>query len=260
MASPFPGMDPYLEAPDLWRGFHHHLAEELVRQLNPLVAPKYYADVDVHTVLQELTIARQHNIFPDVNVVEVRPQATLSRQVMVIPEAPLQRVIEIPEPIKLRTVNIMLTQTQELVTAIEILSPANKNGQGLGQYRLKRDRLLRSAVHLVEIDLLRGGQRPGPEVGDPPIDADYILLLNRASDGTRRVSEIWPIAVNEPLPVVAVPLHAPDPDIGLDLGLILQKIYGDNYYQHRINYRQPVPPPPLRPMIAEWLIEEELSR
>ena len=44
MESPFPGMDPYLEDPAIWRGFHHGLAEEIRARLNMSLEPKYYAD------------------------------------------------------------------------------------------------------------------------------------------------------------------------------------------------------------------------
>lgn len=29
MKSPFPGMDPYIEACNVWRDFHHHLIERI---------------------------------------------------------------------------------------------------------------------------------------------------------------------------------------------------------------------------------------
>ena len=37
MPSPFPGMDPYLEAPDIWPDFHHALATEIRGELNRLL-------------------------------------------------------------------------------------------------------------------------------------------------------------------------------------------------------------------------------
>lgn len=46
----FPGMNPYLEDPNLWPGFHHLLADEIVAQLNAHIGPKYFADVEVRTV------------------------------------------------------------------------------------------------------------------------------------------------------------------------------------------------------------------
>ena len=45
----------------------------------------------------------------------------------------------------------------DLVTAIEMLSPANKEMPGLGQYVRKRNVYLRSRANLLEIDLLRHG-------------------------------------------------------------------------------------------------------
>jgi hypothetical protein len=72
MPSPFPGMDPFLEAPDIWRGFHHSLADEIKAQLNAVLSPRYYADVDVRTVLEEVGIATVKTVYPDAAVLETR--------------------------------------------------------------------------------------------------------------------------------------------------------------------------------------------
>jgi hypothetical protein len=45
MRSPFPGMNPYLEAPSLWPEVHHWLIMELARSLNQAITPKYRAVV-----------------------------------------------------------------------------------------------------------------------------------------------------------------------------------------------------------------------
>lgn len=255
MSSPFPGMDPYLEDSEHWRGFHSLLAGEILRQLNPLIVPKYYADLEVHAVVEEVSIVTRHDIYPDAAVVEVAPQQPAPQTTVTIPEAPLKRAVPLPERTKLRTVNVYLTATKELVTTIEILSPANKMGEDLQKYRQKRSRLLRSPVHLVEIDLLRSGERPGWELNTPPLDTDYVILVNRASDSEERTSEIWPIALNEPLPTVPVPLFPPDADVPLDLAAIFENVYNDAHYELRIDYSQPVPPPPLRPEMEAWWTE-----
>lgn len=252
MASPFPGMDPYLEAPEIWSGFHSLLASALLRRLNPLIVPKYYADLEVHAVLQEVGIATRHNIYPDAAVLELAPKRTFPGVTVAAPEAPIKRVVELTNPTKLRTVQVYVTATQELVTSIEILSPYNKTGEGLRQFRQKRARLLRSSVHLVELDLLRGGERPGYELHEPPLDTDYIVLINRATGSTQRLSEIWPIALNEALPTIPIPLAAPDPDVLLDLDQLIQSVYADAYYELRIDYHAPPPPPKLRPAMQQW--------
>ena len=43
MPSPFPGMDSYIETPELWSDFHNNLASEMQAQLNRLIQPRYFA-------------------------------------------------------------------------------------------------------------------------------------------------------------------------------------------------------------------------
>jgi hypothetical protein len=253
MSSPFPGMDPYLEDKEIWPSFHHLLADELMTQLNTVLSPKYYADIEVRTILQEVGISTTHLVYPDTAVLEVAPQTPTQDAAVAIPAAPIRRTAMIPRRTKLRAVRVYVTETKKLVTSIEILSPVNKRGHGLKKYRQRRERILRSDVHLIELDLLRSGQRPGWEVNEPPIDTDYIILLNRAHD--IRTSEIWPIALNEPLPTLPVPLLPPDPDAPLDLGTATKNVYARAAYARRIDYKQPVPEPPLRPAMKTWLAE-----
>lgn len=258
MASPFPGMDPYLEARGVWPGFHHSLAEEIKTQLNRQIGPKYFADVEVHAVMEGIDVAARRAMYPDAAVLEQRseplgePPSTAGT--VVISKAPLQRQVVLPEQIKLRSVRIYVTETAELVTTIEILSPVNKQrGEGIDAYRRKRHRILASAVHLVELDLLRGGERPGEEVAYPPLSTEYVLVVNRANGEEVRLSDIWPVPLSDPLPVLPVPLIAPDPDAALDLGEALTTLYERGGYAWRIDYTLPVPPPQLRPEMATWV-------
>ncbi len=262
MPSPFPGMDPYLEGRNIWAGFHHRLADELADRLNRHIGPKYYADVEVHTVVEDVSIATSKTVYPDVGVAEPAPSAPpvgLAVAEAIISPAPIRRLV-VAGQTKLRSVWVYVTETDELVTAIEILSPYNKRGEGLAAYRRKRSTLLNAPIHLVEIDLLRVGQRPGPEVDDPPLDeADYILLVNRnRDDDPRRISEIWPVQLSEALPALPVPLLAPDPDVGLDLNAAIRAVYARAGYDWRLQYDQSVPPPRLRPEMADWL-EQHLA-
>ena len=248
----FPGMNPYLEAPDLWRSFHHLLADEVMALLNGQLSPRYYADVEVRTWLEEVSIASPSIVYPDVAVLETQP-SPLAPTTAALAPAPILRAAVAPDPFKLRAVHVYTSSTHTLVTAIKILSPTNKRGGGMQEYREKRRRLLQSDVHLIEIDLLRGGERPGWEVHEPPIDTDYVLLVNRASDGAGRSSEIWPVALNEPLPTLPVPLLFPDPDLPLPLGAVFASVWQRARYGQRIDTTQPLPPPEPRPAIATWL-------
>ncbi len=261
MSSPFPGMDPYLENKEIWRGFHHHLAEEIITQLNGVMNDRYYAEVEIRTVLEnvneQIGISTSSLVFPDAAVLEVAPGTAVGTvEAVRVVTAPIQRMTMLPEETKLRAVHIYALESKELVTTIEILSATNKYGDGLETYRRKRQRLLRSQVHFMELDLLRAGERPGWEVINPPIDTDYILLLSRAQQERVRISEIWPIAINESLPLLPVPLLSPDPYVALDLGVALKNIYTRAAYARRIDYHQPPPPPALRPVIETWLAKQ----
>ena len=46
MANPFPGMDPYLEAPAFWEGFHDVLITECMYQLEEALPPGYDRPID----------------------------------------------------------------------------------------------------------------------------------------------------------------------------------------------------------------------
>ena len=243
MASPFPGMDPYLEGQDIWRGFHHYLADDIATALNARLSERYFADVEVRATVEEVDVETR-DFYPDALVVEVVPPLRgVAPAAVAIPEAPLQRTATHAVETKLRAVRVYVTKMRRLVTSIELLSPVNKRGEGLVNYRRKRRKILLSAVHLIEIDLLRAGQRPGNEINEPPLETDYVLLVNRANDSHRRISEIWPVALNQPLPILPVPLLEPNLDVPLDMAQIVNNIYTRAVYARRIDYRDPIPPP-----------------
>ncbi|MEQ9239011.1 MAG: DUF4058 family protein [Coleofasciculus sp. E2-BRE-01] len=47
MPNPFPGMNPYLEHPEIWSGIHLLLISELTKCLSPQLRPKYRVAVEV---------------------------------------------------------------------------------------------------------------------------------------------------------------------------------------------------------------------
>jgi hypothetical protein len=128
--------------------------------------------------------------------------------------------------------------SRELVTVVELISPANKNpGENREKYLAKRAALLHSPAHLVEIDLLRGGP-PLPVRGRP--DCTYSVLVSRA--GRRPDVGFWPIGLRDPLPTVAIPLRAGDDDARLDLRAILDRVYDESGYQFYLYMHEPDPP------------------
>ena len=96
---------------------------------------------------------------------------------------------------------------------------------------------------------MRGGERSPLETTLPL--APYYVTLARVEH--RPYVDVWPIQLTARLPVLPVPLSAPDPDVPLDLGAIVQAVYERGGYATRIDYRQPVPPPPLEAEQQAWI-------
>lgn len=204
-----------MEATDIWRDFHTELASEIRARLAPQLRPKYIAALEPRIEMNEVFVqAAPRAIYPDVAVVRPHGDVRMGVAVLEIPPAPLIGDF-VQEEFKVVAVEIRLAQSGKLITAIEILSPTNKrpNSQALAAYRRKRVERRGAEVALLEIDLLRAGERMQIRGALP--DVPYFVFLNRG--GTR--VEIWPIALPDPLPVIPVPLEYPDADVALDLGL-----------------------------------------
>jgi len=262
MPSPFPGMDPYLEG-YLWPDLHHRLATQISRQLTPRLKPHYVARLEIYVVEDTSPEAEIGIMYPDVEVVARKRQgdeeagqqigeAVAEYQVSApvdIPPAPLTIPILGPVEVRLVSVEIRDVARNELVTAIEILSPINKREPGLARYRQKRQRLRQAGVHLVEIDLLRRGGRlvKHPRLPNVP----YLVALTRANADQ---VELWPVKLQDVLPVVPVPLRSPDPDVPLELSLAMTTVYDEAAYELSVDYSQTPPPPPLSSEDTAWLV------
>lgn len=55
MPSPFPGMDPYLEGPTYWSGFHTRFIVAIGDAIAEQLPPGYYAEVELHVWLEDET-------------------------------------------------------------------------------------------------------------------------------------------------------------------------------------------------------------
>lgn len=250
MDPPFPGMDPYLEAPGLWPDVHNALALALRSQIQRQISPRYAAILAPYTAFETIDSATVRAMIPASGAVEREPQPPQPQGVAIAP-APLTGIATMELPTRYVRIEIRTLGDEALVTAIAILSPANKRPglDGADAYERKRRELLRSDAHLLEIDLLRAGRRPSLETPLPP--SPYFVFLSRAEQRPR--VEIWPLSLRDPIPLLPAPLRQPDPDVPLDLGRALHEAYRDARYDLRIDYRQDPPPPPLPPEDAAWL-------
>lgn len=254
MPSPFPGMDPYLEG-EMWQEFHSRLANQISAQLLAALPPSYTALLAKRYIVDR-TPTDPRTIYPDVHVAKIAenlPAYTVDRSPARgrLPHLPVRLVNPqiITEKIPVLSIEIRDVAKRRLVTLIEILSPANKRGQGAWEYQSRRRELLKRHMHLLELDLLRAGRRIALWGELPP--AAYYILLSRADD--RPTTEVWPVALAETLPAVPVPLHRPDADLALDLQAAVTACFDLVHYERLLDYQTPPPSLPLTPDETAWV-------
>jgi hypothetical protein len=260
MKSPFPGMDPYIEACGLWEDFHDELINEIKRALAQAVPARYLVRTRErsYVVLVESEGKATRPFVPDVSVTtqKGRKKPAPRRASPAVAEhgvevGPVVMRAFIEEEHREAFVEIYeATAEQRLVTSIEVLSPSNKRPRSLGRkrYLRKRKSLLLSEVNLVEIDLLRGGERM--PMLDPWPASPYTLLVARAKKYD--LCKVWPAYSVQALPSLPVSLAIADPDIVLHLQSMLDAIYQRSRYERSIDYRKPSAPP-LSPEETAWL-------
>lgn len=161
---------------------------------------------------------------------------------------PVERVVCEEVTVPHVSIEIRDVVQRRLVTAIEILSPTNKRGEGRAEYLAKRRRLLLSSAHLMEIDLLRGGERVPMQ--QPLPTAHYFVLLSRAEN--RPLVDVWSLTLHDRLPTVPIPLLAGDADVPLDVQAAFDAACDLLGRDLLINYRQP-PEQPLSDEDAAWV-------
>jgi len=210
MPSPFPGMNPYLEQDDAWHDFHKRFIPAAATLLASLVRANYIVKIAERAQPKQRSGENRFRGCPAVAIEEVHESC----------------------------VEIRDREDRKLVCIIELLSPSNKKrGEDPEQYLTKRRQLIASGVHLVELDLLRGGPRMPLE--EAP-QSDYLVMVSRAEERPR--VGIWPVQLRETLPRVPVPLRSPHPDAWLDLQGLIHRIHDEAGYGDYIYGGEPRPP------------------
>ncbi|ASC73432.1 hypothetical protein XM38_043990 [Halomicronema hongdechloris C2206] len=250
MPSPCPGMNPYLEHPDRWSTVHNRLIVALADALTPQLLPKYQVDIEkrVYEIIgaNSLLVGR-----PDVSVQRPRrPAPEQPGNVIVSQPAgePVKVIVPMSEEVREAYLEVKEVATQAVITAIEILSPSNKQGEGRQKYEQKRQQVLSSRTHLVEIDLLRGGN-PLPTLG-MDVPSHYRILVSRADQ--RPMADLYAFDLPDPIPVFTLPLQAEDEEPTVSLQALLTDIYGRSGYDYFIDYTTE-PLPPLSQEFATWM-------
>jgi hypothetical protein len=246
-------MDPYLEDPAIWSGFHHAFLSALQERLGPAVRPKYFVRVDERVYVAHKEDPAYRFIVPDVRVIEAarkRPPATSGGAAGGLVIAPPLPVVEMIDPeIHEHRLEILDRVDRSVVTVIEMRSPTNKMPRSVGRdsFLQKRNEVYGTDAHWMEIDLLRDGARTANVAASG--EAEYQIYLSRA--GKPRRGFVWPVPVRERLPVIGVPLRNGDADVPLDLQAAFDQVYDVGGYDLDLDYRR-APSCPLNPLQAEW--------
>ncbi len=240
MGSPFPGMDPYLESPEFWPDFHSRFINYWCEAIAEALPGSYEARLDERVSLVEVPPPEEwegkadKQIRPDVAISQ---RATRESAGAVASTAVLLELVTIPliidlEDVRETYIKILHRSDRSLVTVLELLAPTNKTDVGYGDYLAKRAALLRQRVHLVELDMLIGGNRMA--TARPLPAGHYYAIVAR---GNRRPNaEVYAWTIRDRLPPIKVPLKAPDPDLVVDLAPVFATAFERGRYAPSLRY------------------------
>jgi hypothetical protein len=240
MVGAFPGMDPWLEHPARWPDVHNSLIAALGARLGPMLRPRYFVGIEERTYPADA----EGLVFVG------RPDLAVERADRATPRAaerapqPHPDVVTVTVPM-LETVRetwleIRAVPNGRVVTVVELLSPSNKAaGDGRDLYEQKRRRVLGTRTHLVELDLLRGGERM-PLYGDVH-EGDYRILVSRSE--RRPSADLLVFSVRDAIPRFPLPLAPGEPEPEVDLGAVLAELYEQRGYDLVLDYRAESIPP-----------------
>ncbi len=246
--SPFPGMDPWLEAH--WLDVHTSLIADSRNALNQVLPDDLAASSEERVAVEsDNEDDSQKEFYPDVQLFEALTAAVAVAGGAAL--APVRLLAQI-EPVTERSIRIVNSATGRLITVIEYLSPFNKRNPGLVDCRAKRAELITAGVNFVEVDLVREGNWRAllhPHVCPEKWTTPYRVTIRTPSDPA--AVGLYPISLREPLPSIAISFRRGDPHVSLDLQALLNQAYANGRYGRRLKYNLP-PEPVLDVVDREW--------
>jgi len=237
-----------------WGDVHHRLVQYSCDRLQHALPPDLRARVE-ERVFVEFEQDPPRRIIPDVTVYERKQSSDAyslhERGGVAVAEPLIFRVRE-PE-ITEGYIEIRERAGGKVITVIEFLSPANKiGGTGQQKYLEKQREILRSEASLVEIDLVRAGNRvlalPAAEI-PTHFTRDYLATISPGWDHC--TIELYRMPLRERLPVLPIPLRPDEQRIHLDLQALIDEAYEKGGHDD-LNYSEPLDPP-LQEDEAGWI-------
>ena len=248
-------MDPYLEQPIFWSEFHSRFIVGLADALAPNLLPRYYIGVETRTYWDSSDESLLVGV-ADAIVLSTTGQANIphppGNTAVATQPRPQSVLLPMPVEIKQRYLEIREAGSDAVIAVIEVLSPTNKRrGAGRNDYERKRQQILASHSHLVEIDLLCADAPM--EMQGVSVLTDYRILVSRADE--RPKADLYGFTLREAIPPFALPLKAIGEQVMVDLQTVVNGIYDRGGYSLRIDYQQPIPAPALATEDQQWVNE-----
>jgi hypothetical protein len=246
-------MDPYSEAQGNRQDFHNRLIANICDALGTKLPEDHVARVDERV---EVIGGEEdgHSYRPDFLVAarpSTGPGGAASTAVDDAIEPTLNEVSD-RDPYKVRHTWLEVRRLPEMdrVTVIEVPSPVNKGWPGRPACLAKRDDLHARRVHFVEIDLLLAG--PTLPMKRPPQPVRYHAIVARRK--RLPTAETCTCSVRNAHPKVPIPLRILDPDVPIELGPLVERVYTQGRYARTRCYDRPLPEAmPLAPEDREWV-------
>ncbi|MBC8357177.1 MAG: DUF4058 family protein [Planctomycetes bacterium] len=249
MRSPFTGMDPFLEGQE-WEDFHTRFNTVLADLLSPRIEPAYVVRVERRVYLEGPGEEHEQWRRADAAIVATDVgDLPLAVPASATALAPAECIVPMPTERRETYLVVRDREDMEVITVIETLSPANKrSGDGRREYLKKREEVLASQAHLVELDLLRGGERM--PMNSPLPVGDFYAIVSRRYRRPRAAVYAW--TLRDRLPEIAIPLKKGDDDAPLDLQSAFETVCARARYDLSLNYKAELFPPP-DATTAEWI-------
>ncbi len=216
MSSPFPGMDPYLEAPERWPVFQRQLLTCLNDVLQPGVGDRYRLRSATRVYINEQVLFTS-----------------------IIREEHREEYLELRQ-----------RPSGRLITVVDLVSPANRTtATGRNEYLRTREEFRRQGAHIVELDLVLQGQSCLNLSLENVPQYDYLVSVSRAQHPDR--FEVYTSTLRARLPRFRLPLAGDDRDVVVDLQGIFNRSF-DVHFNGKIDYR-PDPPVLLKDDDRTWM-------
>ena len=251
MPSPFPGMDPWLEDPDLFPDIHDSLITYLREAINAQLPEPFYARSATRVWIDDGGESRE----PDVAVNSPRGRSDAVAVLEPFGASDLLVIAPAASPVEEKYLEVRSGRGNRLVTLIEVLSPSNKRygSKGHLKYLEKQKDCREAGAATVEIDLLRAGLHttavPLEELQRRAPNYRYHVC----SSGRAVLDHYIVAAVGlaDRLPRVPVPLDPGVPPLFVELQPLLDRAYDTGRYARHLDYDHPLRPP-LSPAEQAW--------